>query len=66
MKVQEIKTGMKVVATHLPNATVYTVKDINKFTVSLGYTGLNGKELDAGVLDVCFLNRPTKEQLANA
>jgi hypothetical protein len=66
MKVQEIKTGMKVVATHLPNATVYTVKDVNKFTVSLGYTALNGQELDAGILDVCFLNRPTKEQLANA
>lgn len=65
MKVQEIKTGMKVVATNLSNATVYTVKAINDFSVKLMFT-VNGTDVDAGDLDACFLNIPTFEQLANA
>ena len=65
MKVQEIKTGMKVVATNLSTATVYTVIAINNLSVKLSFT-VNGTNIDAGTLDACFLNRPTFEQLANA
>jgi hypothetical protein len=65
MQVQEIKTGMQVVATNLSNATVYTVKAINNFSVKLMFT-VNGTEIDAGDLDARFLNTPTFQQLANA
>lgn len=65
MKAQEIKTGMKVIATNLSTATVYTVKAINNVSVALSFT-VNGTEVDAGTLDACFLNTPTFEQLANA
>jgi hypothetical protein len=57
---------MKVVATDLPDATVYTVEAINKFIVELRYTTPSGRVVDAGVLDACFLQTPTNEQLANA
>jgi|APGre2960657373_1045057.scaffolds.fasta_scaffold335177_2 hypothetical protein len=66
MKPQEIYKGIKVVATDLPNATVYTVKEIKNFTVELVYTTPNGQEVKAGVLDTCFLKLPTIQQLANA
>jgi hypothetical protein len=66
MKPQDIYINMKVVATDLPDATVYTVEAINKFTVELRYTTPSGQVVDAGVLDACFLRTPTKEQLANA
>jgi len=66
MKPQELYKGIKVVATDLPNATVYTVEAVNKFTVELRYTTPNGKVVDAGVLDACFLQLPTIQQLANA
>jgi hypothetical protein len=66
MKPQDIHKGMKVVATDLPDATVYTVETINKFVVELRYTTPSGRVVNAGVLDACFLNIPTNEQLANA
>jgi hypothetical protein len=66
MKPQDIHINMKVVATDLPDATVYTVESINKFTVELRYTTPSGRVVDAGVLDACFLKIPTKQQLANA
>jgi hypothetical protein len=66
MKPQELYKGIKVVASDLPNATVYTVEAVNKFTVELRYTTPNGKVVDAGVLDACFLQLPTIQQLANA
>ncbi len=66
MKPQDIHKGMKVVATDLPDATIYTVETINKFVVELRYTTPSGRVVDAGVLDACFLNIPTNEQLANA
>ena len=66
MKPQDIHINMKVVATDLPNATVYTVEAIDKFKVALQYTTPSGRVVDAGVLDACFLNIPTNEQLANA
>ncbi len=66
MKPQDIHKGMKVVATDLPDATVYTVEAINKFIVELRYITPSGQVVDAGVLDACFLNIPTNEQLANA
>jgi len=66
MKPQELYTGIQVVATDLPNATVYTVSAIQNFTVHLNYKNLKGKTIDAGVLDASFLRLPTIEQLANA
>lgn len=66
MKPQELYTGIQVVATDLPNATVYTVSDIKNFTVHLSYKNLKGKVIDAGVLDARYLSLPTIEQLANA
>jgi hypothetical protein len=66
MKPQELYKGIKVVATDLPNATVYTVEAVNNFTVELLYTTSNGKVVAAGVLDACFLKLPTIQQLANA
>ena len=66
MKPQELYQGIKVVATNLPNATVYTVKNVNNFTVELQYTTLGGHVVYAGVLDACFLKLPTIQQLANA
>ena len=66
MKPQELCHGMYVVATDLPDATVYTVKSIKNFTVELVYTTRSGQEVKAGVLDVCFLKQPTIQQLANA
>jgi hypothetical protein len=66
MKPQEIYKGIKVVATDMPDATVYTVEAIKNFTVELRYTTLSGKVVNAGVLDACFLKLPTVEQLANA
>jgi hypothetical protein len=65
MKPQQIYKGMQVVATDLPNATVYTVKDIKNFVVELCYINQKGKTVEAGVLDVCFLRLPTIEQIAN-
>ena len=66
MKVQDIQKGMKVVSNNLPDATVYTVEAINKFKVELRFTTSSGQIVDAGVLDACFLQLPTDEQLANA
>ena len=66
MKPQELYTGIQVVATDLPNATVYTVSAIQNFTVHLNYTTANGKTINAGVLDARYLNLPTVQQLANA
>ena len=66
MKPQELYKGIKVVATDLPNATVYTVKAIKNFTVELIYTTENGKTVAAGVLDACFLKLPTIQQLSNS
>jgi hypothetical protein len=66
MKVQDIQKGMKVVSNNLPDATVYTVEAINKFKVELRYTTPSGQVVDAGVLDACFLQLPTDQQLANA
>jgi len=66
MKPQDIHINMKVVATDLPDATVYTVEAINKFKVALQYKTPSGRIVDAGVLDACFLQKPTYEQLANA
>lgn len=66
MKPQELYKGIKVVANDLPNATVYTVSAINKFSVELQYTTPNGKLVNAGVLDACFLKLPTIQQIANA
>ncbi|CAB4146745.1 hypothetical protein UFOVP499_19 [uncultured Caudovirales phage] len=66
MKPQELYKGIKVVATDLPNATVYTVKAVKNFTVELLYTTPSGKVVAAGVLDACFLKLPTIQQLANA
>jgi len=66
MKVQDIQKGMKVVSNNLPDATVYTVESINKFKVELRFTTSSGQVVDAGVLDACFLQIPTDEQLANA
>lgn len=66
MKPQELYKGIKVVATDLPDATVYTVESINHFSVELTYTARNGQTLHAGVLDACFLKLPTIQQLANA
>jgi len=66
MKAQDIQKGMKVVSNNLPDATVYTVEAINKFTVELRFTTSSGQVVDAGVLDACFLQLPTDEQLANA
>ena len=66
MKPQELYQGLKVVATDLPDATVYTVKSIKNFTVELVYTTKSGRVVKAGVLDVCFLKQPTIQQLTNA
>ncbi len=66
MKPQELYKGIKVVATDLPDATVYTVKAINSFTVELQYTTLSGQVVHAGFLDACYLKLPTIQQLANA
>jgi len=66
MKPQEIHINMKVVATDLVDATVYTVQAIDKFKVALKYTTPSGRVVDAGVLDACFLQKPTNQQLANA
>lgn len=67
MKKDEIKLGMKVVATNLPNATVYTVNSIRASNeIELTYTLKNGDVINAGSMDVCFLSRPTAEQLFNA
>ena len=66
MKPQEIYQGLKVVATDLPDATVYTVKSVTNFTVELVYTTRSGQVVKAGVLDACFLKQPTIQQLANA
>jgi hypothetical protein len=66
MKPQELYQGIKVVATDLPDATVYTVHSVNNFTVELIYTTRNGQKVSAGVLDACFLKLPTIQQLANA
>jgi hypothetical protein len=66
MKPQDIHINMKVVATDLPDATVYTVEAIDKFKVALQYKTLSGRTVDAGVLDACFLQLPTDQQLANA
>jgi hypothetical protein len=66
MKPQDIHKGMKVVATDMPDATVYMVESINKFTVELRYTTPSGRVVNAGVLDACFLQIPTQKQLANA
>jgi hypothetical protein len=66
MKPQDIHINMKVVATDLPDATVYTVEAIDKFKVALQYKTPSGRVVDAGVLDACFLQIPTKQQLANA
>jgi hypothetical protein len=66
MKPQELYKGIKVVATDLPDATVYTVEAVNHFSVELTYTTSNGQTLNAGVLDACFLKLPTIQQLANA
>lgn len=66
MKPQELYKGIKVVATDLPDATVYTVQAVNQFSVVLQYTNLRGKTVNAGVLDACFLKLPTIQQLANA
>ena len=66
MKPQELYQGIKVVATDLPDATVYTVKSISNFTVELFYTTRSGQEAKAGVLDASLLKLPTIQQLANA
>ncbi len=66
MKPQELYKGIKVVATDLPDATVYTVEAVNHFSVELRYTTPSGQEVHAGVLDACFLKLPTIQQLANA
>ena len=66
MKPQELYQGIKVVATDLPDATVYTVQSVNNFTVELAYTTRSGQKVSAGVLDACFLKLPTIQQLANA
>lgn len=66
MKPQELYQGIKVVATDLPNATVYTVRTVKNFTVELQCTTLSGHVVHAGVLDACFLKLPTVQQLANA
>jgi hypothetical protein len=66
MKPQELYQGIKVVATDLPDATVYTVQAIKNFTVKLVYTTPSGQKVNAGVLDACFLKLPTIQQLANA
>jgi hypothetical protein len=65
MKVEEVKTGMKVVATNSVHATVYTVKTISNHNVELMFA-VNGQVINAGVLNVIFLNCPTTEQLINA
>ena len=66
MKPQEIYKGIKVVATDLPDATVYTVESIKNFAVELRHTTSSGRVVNAGVLDACFLKLPTIQQLANA
>ena len=67
MKKDEIQLGMKVVATHLPTATVYTVNSIRRGNdIELTYQLKNGDIINAGSIDVCFLTRPTAEQLSNA
>lgn len=66
MKPQQLCQGMYVVATDLPDATVYTVQAVNNFKVELAYTAANGRVIQAGVLDACFLKLPTIQQLANA
>jgi hypothetical protein len=66
MKPQELYPGIKVVATDLPDATVYTVKAVNHFSIELQYTTPSGNVVHAGVLDAFFLKLPTIQQLANA
>lgn len=66
MKKDEIQLGMKVVASHLPTATVYTVNAIRGHEINLTYKLKNGDVINAGSFDVCFLFHPTSEQLCNA
>ena len=60
------KVGDLVAVNDLPDGQVYTVEEREGFGVKLSYETISrGKILSAGWMDVCYLQRPTWEQLAN-
>jgi hypothetical protein len=65
MKPSEIYTGLRVVTTDAPNATVYTICEIIGFSVNLTYALQSGETVDGGWIDASYLRLPTIQQMAN-
>ena len=65
MKPSEIYTGLRVVTTSLPDATVYTVCEVLGYGVNLTYTLPNGEQASAGYIDASYLRLPTIYQIRN-
>jgi hypothetical protein len=63
MKKGQVKPGDLVVVNKLPDATVYTVKEIiNDYNAVLTYK-VGEKTVSGGGIDISCLRKPTKAQL---
>ena len=65
MKPVQIYTGLQIVLSDSPNATIYTVCEIEGHSVNLTYSLLNGKTADGGWVDVSLLRLPDIYQMSN-
>lgn len=63
MKLNQVFIGMEVVVENSTDAIIYTVEEIAQHGVLLTYTNKQGIKRNHGWLDVCYLEKPTEEQL---
>jgi hypothetical protein len=61
---ESVKEGKQVVVNDSDHAIIYTVAEIQGFGVRLEYE-CAGKLLNAGWLDVSYLQNPTSKQMKN-
>lgn len=64
MQKREVKVGMLVAVNTAPDGQVYMVEALDGFTVKLSYLTA-GEKVSGGEIDIDYLRKPSKEQLAH-
>lgn len=62
MRIDELKLHMNVVASSLPDAAVFTIREIDGSMAHVYYEQ-NNERLDGGWVDACYLELPSQQQL---
>lgn len=63
LTLRDVYVGMHVVVSDGVDATIYTVEEIDRYSIELSYKLRNGQPCKTRQVDIAYLQKPTIEQL---